>query len=474
MFRPSIEEVRGYEDTYGKVPLIKTIYTDLYTPISVLCKMQQRSKRYFLLESMEGDHKVCRYSFVGYNPKEVITSEDGENPFEKLRRQLPQIAMPKIQDLPPFYGGAVGYFGYETVKYVKPIQLNNPKDLQTPEMLMMVFDDMIVFDHQKQTLSLIAMMDLQCEEVEVVYEKAKKRITNLQELLDEPMQKPRMCAEGPICFKEMETRESFEEKVQKIKGYIKQGDVFQTVLSTKFYFETEDDLLGIYRALRVINPSPYMYFMACDDVQIVGASPETLVKVNERQITTMPIAGTKKRGKTTEEDDALAEVLRGDEKENAEHTMLVDLARNDVGAVSAFGTVKVTKYKEIQKFSHVMHMTSEVEGTLRESYDSIHALQMILPAGTLSGAPKIRAMEIIGELEEKGRGVYGGGIGYIGYDGTLDTCIAIRTIVKQGNVGVLQAGAGIVLDSLPEKEYEEVVNKLGALSTAIQKVGDGV
>ena len=470
MLYPVLEEIYEFVGNYEVVPVCEELYMDFYTPIRVLYNLRNE-ENYFLLESLEGEKKVARYSFLGFRPYKVIRSTKGENPFYTIKQEMGKVRVAPICGMPPFIGGAVGYGGYESIQYVKPISLTNPGDLDIPEMMMMLFDEMIVFDHERQRVMLICLMPLTGDLV-TNYVKAKEGIKGLKEKVEKEKVAYKDREVTPIIFVPDETKASYKKKLEKIKDYLKRGDIFQAVLSTKFHFHSEEDLFEIYRALRMINPSPYMYLIKQGDLEIAGASPEMLVRVVENKVTTMPIAGTRPRGKTDEEDRRLKEELLKDKKENAEHDMLVDLGRNDIGMVSQFGTVKLTRYKDIFSYSHVMHMVSEVEGRLTEEKDSVNALEAILPAGTLSGAPKIRAMEIIEELEEKKREVYGGAIGYISFDGTLDMCIAIRTIVKKGSLGVMQAGAGIVLDSIPEIEYEEVVNKLSALIKAIKKVGE--
>lgn len=470
MLYPALEEIYEFVGKYDVVPICEELYMDFYTPIRVLYSLRNE-ENYFLLESLEGEKKVARYSFLGFRPYEVIKSTKGENPFQKIKQKIGKVSVAPICGMPPFIGGAVGYVGYESIQYVKPICFTNPDDLEIPEMMMMLFDEMIVFDHERQRVMLIALMPL-TEDLEVNYTRAKERIKGLKEKVEKEKVPYKHKEALPITFVPDETKESYKKKLEKIKAYLREGDIFQAVLSTKFHFRSEEDLFEIYRALRMINPSPYMYLIKQGDLEIAGASPEMLVRVVGKRVTTMPIAGTRPRGKTDEEDRRLKEELLGDGKENAEHDMLVDLGRNDIGMVSQFGTVKVTRYKEIYSYSHLMHMVSEVEGSLMDEKDGIDALGAILPAGTLSGAPKIRAMEIIEELEERRREVYGGAIGYISFEGTLDMCIAIRTIVKKGSLGVMQAGAGIVLDSIPEVEYEEVINKLSALIKATRKVGE--
>lgn len=484
MFYPSLEEVKGLGKAYNKVPIGLEVYMDFKTPMGLLYEIKQVSDAYFLFESIEGGEKIARYTFLGSNPAKVFRCKEGvstledkagkviikEKPHAIIQKLLKAHHTPSIKGLPSFTGGAVGYFGYESVQYVQPIKFTNTDHLEVPDILLMFFDELIAFDHVKQKIFLIAHVDTTKRDIEEAYQEAVAKIEALYAISFKQNPMPQAPPIEPIVCKPLLAKEEHIRRVEKIKEYIKQGDIFQAVLSQRFAFTMKEDLFHVYRVLRCVNPSPYMYMMKCKDIEIAGASPETLVKVVKGKVTSMPIAGTKRRGKDEEEDKALEKVLLEDEKERAEHNMLVDLARNDVGMVSAFDTVKVKDYMYIKRFSHVMHIASEVEGILREDLDAIDALKYILPAGTLSGAPKLRAMEIIEELEDTRRGVYGGAIGYMGYDGSLDTCIAIRTIVKKGDKGYIQTGGGIVLDSKGEEEYEETYNKARALFEAIEKV----
>lgn len=484
LFKPSLEEVKDLAKTYNKIPIYVEMYMDFQTPIAVLSRIKEEYDRYFMLESIEGGEKIARYTFIGCNPKAHFFVKDGksfyttrekvicseENPLEVLKEILDGYKAPKLEGLPPFTGGAVGYFGYETVKYVEKLRLTNTDELKAADMKLMFFDEVIAFDHFRQKLMLIIHIDPISSHLEEAYSEATRRLEALAVLINRPIKRRKVQFEETLYFESNTTKEAFMSKVEKAKAYIRNGDIFQVVISQVFKTKLESNLLDVYRVLRTINPSPYMYLMQFDDLQLAGASPETLVKVQEGVVTTMPIAGTRPRGKTAIEDARLDEELLKDTKELAEHNMLVDLARNDLGRISQFDTVKVVDYMSLKKFSHVTHITSVVQGKLKEGLTSLDAIRSILPAGTLSGAPKVRAMEIIEELEETKRGVYGGAIGYIGYDGNLDTCIAIRTVVKKDGYAYIQAGGGIVLDSDPEKEYEESVNKMGALLDAMRKV----
>ena len=486
MFYPSLEKVIELSKEYHKIPVSLEIYMDFHTPIGLLNNIRKEYNEYFLLESIEGGEKWARYTFLGFNPKELFYVKEGKafhktkqgtkniegNPIDVLKDLLKGCNAPKDKNLPPLTGGAVGYFGYETIKYVEDISLNNHDSLKAEDMKLMFFDDLIAFDHLKQKITLITNIDSTAagENLAEAYEEAKHKLEKLYAFVNEPTTKHIVSFDEEPSFKSNMTQEAFMENVMKAKAYIENGDIFQVVLSQVFKTELNCELFDVYRVLRTINPSPYMYFMKFEDMEIAGASPETLVKVQDGTVITQPIAGTRRRGKTDEEDARLEEELLNDKKELAEHNMLVDLARNDVGKISEFNSVEVSDYMAFKRLSHVIHLTTNVKGKLRQDFDSIDAVREILPAGTLSGAPKVRAMEIIEELENEKRGVYGGAIGYVGYDGNLDTCIAIRTVVKKDGIAYVQAGAGIVLDSDPESEYKETITKAGAIFDAVKKV----
>ncbi|WP_069999766.1 anthranilate synthase component I [Cellulosilyticum sp. I15G10I2] len=486
MFYPSLEKAAELSKNYSKVPVSLEIYMDFHTPIAVLSHIREKYDEYFLLESIEGGEKWARYTFLGFNPKELFYVKEGRafhkkaegtkelagNPIDLLKDILKDYTAPKDKNLPPLTGGAVGYFGYETVKYVEDIALSNDDHLKAEDIKLMFFDELIAFDHLKQKITLIANIDGNAKNITKAYEEAKNKLMALYQLINEPARKHTIIFDEEINFASNMTKEAFMENVMKAKAYIENGDIFQVVLSQVFKTKLNCELFDVYRVLRTINPSPYMYFMKFKDIEVAGASPETLVKVQDGTVITQPIAGTRRRGKTDEEDARIEEDLLGDKKERAEHNMLVDLARNDVGKISEFNSVQVSDYMAFKRLSHVIHLTTNVRGKLRQGFDSIDAVRELLPAGTLSGAPKVRAMEIIEELETEKRGVYGGAIGYIGYDGNLDTCIAIRTVVKKDNIAYIQAGAGIVLDSDPESEYKETITKASAVFDAIRKVGE--
>ena len=479
-----LEEVKILARDYNKIPICLEMYMDFHTPIAVLSKMKEAYDRYFMLESIEGGEKLARYTFIGGNPKAQFFVKDGksyyvtrekvscseENPFKVLGEILKGYKAPKLEGMPPFTGGAVGYFGYEMVKYVERLELTNQDVLKAADMKLMFFDEVIAFDHFKQKIILIFNIDIKEGNIEEAYTQGRERLQELAEFINKPTKRRTVQFEEELSFESNTSKKAFMERVEIAKEYIRNGDIFQVVISQVFKAKLESNLFDVYRVLRTLNPSPYMYLMQFDDLQLAGASPETLVKVQEGVVTTMPIAGTRPRGKTAEEDARLDKELLEDAKELAEHNMLVDLARNDLGRISEFNSVKVVEYMALKKFSHVTHITSTVEGKLKNNLTSLDAIRSILPAGTLSGAPKIRAMEIIEELEEEKRGIYAGAIGYIGYDEQLDTCIAIRTVVKKDGYAYIQAGGGIVLDSVPELEYEESVNKATALLEAMKKV----
>jgi anthranilate synthase component 1 len=484
MFYPSLEQVKAFSKEYHKIPVSLEMYMDFHTPIGLLSHIKENYKEYFLLESIEGGEKWARYTFLGFAPKELLYVKDGRtfhkigeetkavegNPLDILEGLLKAYNAPKDKMLPPFTGGAVGYFGYETVKYVEDITLNNEDQLKAEDIKLMFFDHIIAFDHLKQKITLIVNIEGTAKDLQKAYQNAQDELLRLYDFVSEPVKKHTVSFDEEVNFVSSMTQEDYENNVKKAKAYIENGDIFQVVLSQVFKAELKCELFDVYRVLRTINPSPYMYFMKFEDMEIAGASPETLVKVQNGTVVTQPIAGTRRRGKTDEEDRRLEAELLKDKKELAEHNMLVDLARNDVGKISEFSSVQVSDYMAFKRLSHVIHLTTNVQGRLKKDLSPLEAVRAILPAGTLSGAPKVRAMEIIEELENEKRGVYGGAIGYIGYDGNLDTCITIRTIVKKEGIAYVQAGAGIVLDSDPESEYKETITKASALFDAVKKV----
>jgi anthranilate synthase component 1 len=482
MVKPSCNEIEALAKDYNVIPICKEIYADIITPITLLRKISQVSDRYYLLESIEGGEKWGRYSFLGLNPivhvtckNKIVTIEDGslrkieaDKPFDVLRSLLEQYKSPKISGMPPFTGGLVGYFGYEMISYAEPVLKLKSSDFNDFDL--MLFDKVIAYDHLKQKISIV--VNMRTDHVMENYGKAVSELEILTRFITEPMTFTHSAGISKTNFTCNVTKEEYCCLVERTKEYIVNGDIFQAVISRRFETEYKDSLLNAYRVLRTTNPSPYMVFMQNKEVQLISTSPETLVRLKDGKLSTFPIAGSRPRGENEAEDNALEAELLIDEKELSEHNMLVDLARNDLGRISEYGSVKVIDYKRVQKYSRIMHITSEVEGSIKKEMDSFDAIQAILPAGTLSGAPKIRACEIIEELEKVPRGIYGGAIGYIDFTGNMDTCIAIRMAVKKNDKVYVQAGGGIVADSVPEKEYEESANKAKAVMDAINNSGE--
>ena len=477
MITPNCNEIETLAKDFSVIPICKEIYADIITPIALLRKISQVSNRYYLLESIEGGEKWGRYSFLGFNPivhvtckNGEVTMEDGEKkvfqskkPLEVLRNLMAQYQAPKISGMPPFTGGLVGYFSYEMIGYAEPIL--KLKSSEFYDFDLMLFDKVIAYDHLKQKISIV--VNMKTDKVMENYGKAVTDIENMIRLITDPIPFPKLHTESKPHFICNVTKEEYCSVVENTKEYIRNGDIFQAVISRRFETEYKDSLLNAYRVLRTTNPSPYMVYLQYDDVQLISTSPETLVRRKDEKLSTFPIAGSRPRGVNKEADDALETELLQDEKELSEHNMLVDLARNDIGKISEFSSVRVIDYKRIQRYSRIMHITSEVEGTIKKNKDAWDAIEAILPAGTLSGAPKIRACEIIEEQEKGPRGIYGGAIGYIDFTGNMDTCIAIRMAVKKNGKVYVQAGGGIVADSIPENEYEESGNKARAVMEAI-------
>lgn len=482
MVSPSYEEACKVGLGYQLIPVSKEVYGDTVTPILLLRKLSQINKRYYLLESVEGGERLGRYSFLGYQPllrvysrqgkafieRGKTTKEEVSPPMEVLRNLLIQYKAPHIDGMPTFSGGFVGYFSYEMIGYAEPkLKL---KENEFNDYDLMLFDKVIVYDHLKQKIKII--VNYQLNKGEEGYQLALLEIEKMEHFIFEEMNNIPMTYWNTPVFGCNTSKDEYCKMVNKIKEYIREGDIFQAVISRRFEAECEGSLLDAYRVLRTTNPSPYMYFISCDDIEIAGTSPETMVKLEGVNITTFPVAGTRRRGSNEEEDKALERELLNDEKELAEHNMLVDLARNDIGKIARYRSVQVDEYKNVHRFSKVMHIASVVRGVIKEDKDGLDTILALLPAGTLSGAPKFRACEIINELEPVARGIYGGAIGYLDLSGNLDVCIAIRTAVKKGNKVYVQAGAGIVADSIPNNEYEETGNKACAVIEAICNAGE--
>ena len=475
----SFDEIRDLLKDYSMIPICKEIYADVITPISLLRKMETFDKNFFLLESVEGGEKWARYSFLGYEPVLHITCKNGKvtqksgeiettvimDPMDALREQLEKYKSPKIKGMPTFTGGFVGYFGYEMIGYAEPKL--NLKESEIDDYHLMLFDKIIAYDHLRQKIMVIANM--KSKDGLQGYNSALLEIEKMIALINDHTTLEDEQSPADVEFKCNVSKEEYCKMIEKTKHYIYEGDIFQGVISRKFEADYSGSLMNAYRVLRTTNPSPYMYFIQSENMQIAGASPETMVKLVDGKLTTFPVAGTRPRGKDEQQDIELEKSLLDDEKELAEHNMLVDLARNDIGRIAEYGTVNVEEYMKIHRFSKVMHIASTVCGKLRDDMDAPDTVAALLPAGTLSGAPKFRACQIIDELESEPRGVYGGAIGYIDLSGNLDVCIAIRTAVKIDNKVSVQAGAGIVADSVPESEYMECAHKAGAVIDAIKR-----
>lgn len=492
---PTKEKLReiAASGEYKRIPVCMEILSDRYTPVEVMRTLRKASRHCYLLESASQREVWGRYSFLGYDPTMEITALDDtvtiretlgdgseqklikkiDHPGDVLRDILARYKTPVMTDMPTFTGGLVGYFSYDYIKYSEPkLKLAGGCDGSAcgtqdfRDMDLMLFDSVIAFDHYKQKLLLIT--GVMTDDIDASYEAAERKLEEMAELIrngeKESFQSLELKSEIQPSFSE----EQYCQMVERAKEYIREGDIFQVVLSNPMRAEAEGSLFDTYRVLRTENPSPYMFYFSSDDIELSGASPETLVKLEAGKLSTFPLAGTRPRGKTAEEDKALEADLLRDEKELAEHNMLVDLGRNDIGKISEIGSVKVEEYLSIERFSHVMHIGSTVTGEIRSDKDAIDAVDAILPAGTLSGAPKFRACQIIDELEGEKRGVYGGAIGYLDFTGNMDTCIAIRLVYKKNGNICIRSGAGIVADSVPEKEFQECGNKARAVVNAIE------
>jgi len=490
MLNLSAEEFLSLSKEYNVIPLYTEFIADMENPLTAFLKIKDLGRFPFLLESVEGGQKWARYSFLGYGGSFYIkTFRHYYEVYDRGRHEMGEFADPldilkpivksykpyRDKRLPRFWGGLVGYIGYDVVKFWEPVPDKNPDPIGAPDIFLVQTDLMVIFDNLSSKLIVLKPVVVRDENPLDLYREAKEEIFRAVEELKKPLPEREFLPTPPqtleVDFSQWRsnfTKEEFENIVKRAKEYIEAGDIIQVVLSQRFRkrLKTSPELL--YRALRFLNPSPYMFFLKFDDLYVVGASPEILVRVEDGKIETRPIAGTRPRGKTPEEDKALEENLLSDEKEKAEHIMLVDLARNDVGRVAKYGSVEVESLMRIERYSHVMHIVSDVVGELREDRDALDVIKATFPAGTVSGAPKVRAMQIIEELENERRGIYAGAVGYISFQGNTDTAIAIRTAVIRGDEIFVQAGAGIVADSVPEREWEETRNKAKALIKAVE------
>lgn len=483
MIRPDSNTIMELAQEYSVIPICRELYADIASPITLLRKLAARSTRYFLLESVEGGEKWGRYSFLGYNPtmrisgKEgVVTIEHGnditqvssDHPLEVLREILAGYKSPRLPDMPPFTGGMVGYFAYAMFSYAEPTVKIQRDDSQDFDLLL--FDKVIAYDHLRQKIYLV--VNMRADQVMANYGQATAELEAMAGMIRDNQPLPALKSDKNVHFTCNVTEEEYCRMVEATKEYIRQGDIFQAVISRRFSAPYEGSLVNAYRVLRTTNPSPYMVYINIDGEEIISTSPETLVRLQNGRLTTFPVAGSRPRGQSEAEDQQLEKELLSDQKELAEHNMLVDLGRNDLGRISRFASVKVTEYLTIHRYSTVMHICSQVDSEILPSCDGFSAIEAVLPAGTLSGAPKIRAGEIIEALEPEPRGIYGGALGYVDFTGNMDTCIAIRMAVKRGGQVHVQAGGGIVADSVPASEYQESGNKARPVIEAICRAGE--
>lgn len=485
--RPDFSQVAELAQGRSLVPVYRQLVSDSLTPVSAYGCLKP-AENSFLFESVIGGERVGRYSFLGADPrwileaygKDLVLHEAGrterrtvDDPLTFLQQKLQPLSAPQLPGLPRFLGGAVGYAGYDTVRYTEHLPHAPTDDRHVPDLFFALYDRMIIFDHIRKTILVVAQAPVGELGVEAGYRQACDRIDELCERLQRgttalPLADIRLEGDPPANYQSNFTREEFENAVRQCQEYIRAGDIFQVVISQRLTLSTTAKPLDIYRALRVVNPSPFMFLLETPGVSLVGSSPEIMVRVEDGETTIRPLAGTRRRGQTDEEDRALEQELLADEKERAEHIMLVDLARNDVGRVAEYGSIVLSDVMKVERYSHVMHITSNVTGQLSPGKTALDALRAGLPAGTVSGAPKVRAMEIIDEIEPHRRGPYAGAVGYLDFTGNMDTCIALRTLVMTGNKAYVQAGAGIVADSVPASEYEETLNKARGLLKAIE------
>jgi anthranilate synthase component I len=482
----NFEKFKELSKNYNLIPVYEVITADLLTPVLAYLKIREKGKQNFLLESVEIGVSMARYSFIGQNPVKIFqnnqfnitvrkngtTESINKSIFEFIREELKKYKQPKLDELPDFTGGIVGYLGYENIALIERVINLKAKSFDNPDSTFGLYNTILAFDHYKHQIILISNVYINdFPTLEQAYNSAKENIKMLREDLKKPVEySSNFSLEGVL--QEYFQTEDYCNKVEASKKNIIDGDIFQIVLSQRFSSQFKGDALNVYRALRIINPSPYMYYLEFEhDFKIIGTSPEDLLKVINRKAQILPIAGTRKRGKTAEEDKMLEEELKNDPKEIAEHTMLVDLARNDLGRVCKYGSVTLTEKMKVHKYSHVMHMVSRVEGMLSDDKDSIDALTASFPAGTVSGSPKIRAIQLIDKYETEARNVYAGAVGYFDFSGNLDMCIAIRTLFSKGNTIYWQAGAGLVADSIPKLEAKEIRNKSAAMVNALKYAG---
>ena len=484
---PTFDEAKALaNEGYRRIPVSREMYADRFTPTEVLRVLKHISRHCFILESAEDARQWGRYTFIGFDPTVELTCKGGKlhiragadftetvsHPGDAIRKLLDENRSPKLTGLPPFSGGLVGYFSYSYIGYAEPTLQLTHEDGAFQDVDLMLFDKVIAFDNLRQKIILIA--GARADSIDTSYHKAVYELDQLAHLIrsgakDEPLP-PKLKTPLTPQF----SRQEYGDMIRKAQHYIHEGDIFQVVLSNPLEAEMDGSLFDVYRVLRTTNPSPYMFYFSSDDIEIAGASPETLAKLTDGKLFTFPLAGTRPRGKTVVEDKALERELLTDAKELAEHNMLVDLGRNDIGRISKLGTVQVEEYLKIERFSHVMHIGSTVTGQILDDKDAVDAVDSILPAGTLSGAPKLRACQIIDELEGRERGIYGGAVGYLDFTGNLDTCIAIRLAYKKNGKVCVRSGAGIVADSIPDNEYQECINKAAAVVRAIETAQEGI
>ncbi|MHC4712178.1 MAG: anthranilate synthase component I [Planctomycetota bacterium] len=485
-YYPSYERFEKLAAGGARVPVYRQLLADTLTPVAAFRKVEGPDYA-FLLESVVGGERIAQYSFVGSKPfavflarrdeVEIVEGDNrrtfsAENPFDSLQEFISSVKFVHPGDLPRFCSGAVGFAAYDAIRYVERLPDAPPDDLGQPDLYFALYDSMLIFDHINNTVKVLACADASARPAKEAYDVACRRVDEMVEVLQTPtvVLSDDISSAGPVALEYTSnfTKDDYCRSVERAKEYIFAGDIFQVVLSQRLTAKTNADPFNIYRTLRMVNPSPYMFYLKLKDLKLIGSSPEVMVRVEGDRITLRPIAGTRPRGKTPEEDQALAEELLADEKERAEHVMLVDLGRNDVGRTARYGTVIVDECMVIERFSHVMHITSNITGQLKPGATALETLQACLPAGTVSGAPKVRAMQILDELEPTRRGPYAGAVGYIDFAGNMDTCIALRTIIYVDGRAIVQAGGGLVADSIPENEYQETLNKAKALLKALE------